>query len=162
MQYRKWIWQNICDFSDYFFPSVSVNNTQNLPVEAKNANDDPVTPETANSGARTFTFRELAMATKNFRQECLLGEGGFGKVYKATLQSGEVMSTKTFITIVNLRQEFELSLIRSMWARKNRKEIARDCSWNFSLLHFLQFWFLRDSLIGCGGEETGQEWNTRE
>ncbi|XP_027183757.1 probable serine/threonine-protein kinase PBL7 [Coffea eugenioides] len=72
----------------------SVNNTQNLPVEAKNANDVPVTPETANSGARTFTFRELAMATKNFRQECLLGEGGFGKVYKATLQSGEVVAVK--------------------------------------------------------------------
>ncbi|CDP04243.1 unnamed protein product [Coffea canephora] len=70
------------------------NNTQNLPVVAKNANDDPVTPETANSGARTFTFRELAMATKNFRQECLLGEGGFGKVYKATLQSGEVVAVK--------------------------------------------------------------------
>ncbi|XP_071921476.1 probable serine/threonine-protein kinase PBL25 [Coffea arabica] len=75
-------------------PPPSVNNTQNLPVEAKNANDVPVTPETANSGARTFTFRELAMATKNFRQECLLGEGGFGKVYKATLQSGEVVAVK--------------------------------------------------------------------
>ncbi|KAG7023908.1 putative serine/threonine-protein kinase PBL26, partial [Cucurbita argyrosperma subsp. argyrosperma] len=39
--------------------------------------------------AQSFTFRELATATKNFRQECLLGEGGFGKVFKATLQSGQ-------------------------------------------------------------------------
>ncbi|XP_022930374.1 probable serine/threonine-protein kinase PBL26 [Cucurbita moschata] len=45
--------------------------------------------------AQNFTFRELATATKNFRQECLLGEGGFGKVFKATLQpSGQVMAVK--------------------------------------------------------------------
>ncbi|XP_057971364.1 probable serine/threonine-protein kinase PBL25 [Malania oleifera] len=43
--------------------------------------------ENGNIDAQTFTFRELAAATKNFRQECLLGEGGFGRVYKGELQS---------------------------------------------------------------------------
>ncbi|KAL3604737.1 hypothetical protein D5086_005596 [Populus alba] len=38
--------------------------------------------------AQTFTFRELAMATKNFRRECLIGEGGFGRVYKGKLDKG--------------------------------------------------------------------------
>ncbi|KAL8166786.1 hypothetical protein V2J09_008285 [Rumex salicifolius] len=37
--------------------------------------------------AHTFTFRELAAATRNFRAECLLGEGGFGRVYKGRLES---------------------------------------------------------------------------
>lgn len=37
--------------------------------------------------AQTFTFRELAAATKNFRPDCLLGEGGFGRVYKGRLES---------------------------------------------------------------------------
>ncbi|MQM18126.1 hypothetical protein Taro_051112 [Colocasia esculenta] len=37
--------------------------------------------------AQTFTFRELAAATKNFRADCLLGEGGFGRVYKGKLES---------------------------------------------------------------------------
>ncbi|KAL0340770.1 UNVERIFIED_CONTAM: Serine/threonine-protein kinase PBL27 [Sesamum radiatum] len=37
--------------------------------------------------AHTFTFRELATATKNFRADCLLGEGGFGRVYKGRLES---------------------------------------------------------------------------
>ncbi|MCO5550852.1 hypothetical protein L7F22_004346 [Adiantum nelumboides] len=37
--------------------------------------------------AQTFTFKELALATKNFRAECLIGEGGFGRVYKGRLES---------------------------------------------------------------------------
>lgn len=37
--------------------------------------------------AQTFAFRELAAATKNFRSECFLGEGGFGRVYKGQLES---------------------------------------------------------------------------
>ncbi|KAL6516242.1 putative serine/threonine-protein kinase pbl26 [Orobanche gracilis] len=41
--------------------------------------------------AQTFTFRELATATKNFRQEYLLGEGGFGRVYKGRLEKSEQM-----------------------------------------------------------------------
>jgi len=39
-----------------------------------------------NIAAQTFTFRELANITKNFRQECLIGEGGFGRVYKGRLE----------------------------------------------------------------------------
>ncbi|MBA0557775.1 hypothetical protein Golob_014819 [Gossypium lobatum] len=49
----------------------------------------------ANIAAQTFTFRELATATKNFRPECLLGEGGFGHVYKGRLEStGQVVAVK--------------------------------------------------------------------
>jgi len=43
-----------------------------------------------NIAAQTFTFRELAAATKNFRQDCLLGEGGFGRVYKGRSENGQV------------------------------------------------------------------------
>lgn len=45
-----------------------------------------------NIAAHIFTFRELAAATKNFRHECLLGEGGFGRVYKGRLEkTGQVL-----------------------------------------------------------------------
>lgn len=37
--------------------------------------------------AQTFTFRELASATRNFREDFLLGEGGFGRVYKGRLEN---------------------------------------------------------------------------
>ncbi|XP_047341745.1 probable serine/threonine-protein kinase PBL25 [Impatiens glandulifera] len=51
--------------------------------------------EIGNLSIKAFTFRELASATKNFRQEYLLGEGGFGRIYKGTLQpNGQVVSVK--------------------------------------------------------------------
>lgn len=47
---------------------------------SKNGNTDHI-------AAQTFTFRELATATRNFRAESLLGEGGFGRVYKGRLEN---------------------------------------------------------------------------
>ncbi|KAL2232113.1 UNVERIFIED_CONTAM: putative serine/threonine-protein kinase PBL21 [Sesamum indicum] len=44
--------------------------------------------------ARSFTFKELAMATQNFRDANLIGEGGFGSVFKGRLESGLVVAVK--------------------------------------------------------------------
>ena len=41
--------------------------------------------KTSNEEVKTFTFHELAEATRNFKSDCFLGEGGFGKVYKGYL-----------------------------------------------------------------------------
>ncbi|KAL8536271.1 hypothetical protein ACS0TY_011774 [Phlomoides rotata] len=51
---------------------------------------------------RVFTFSELKIATRNFRSDTVLGEGGFGKVYKGWLDektpgkagSGTVIAVK--------------------------------------------------------------------
>lgn len=44
-----------------------------------------------NTAPQIFTFQELATATKNFQQEFLVGEGGFGRIYKGEIeQSGQV------------------------------------------------------------------------
>ncbi|KAG6428111.1 hypothetical protein SASPL_112360 [Salvia splendens] len=52
-------------------------------------------PKEPNIAAQIFTFRELAAATKNFRPESLLGEGGFGRVYKGRLEStGQAVAVK--------------------------------------------------------------------
>ena len=80
-------------------------------VESKQAdekpNDQPVssttTTTTSNAGSSSstpmiseelkvysnltkFTFSDLKLATRNFRPECLLGEGGFGCVFKGWIQ----------------------------------------------------------------------------
>ncbi|KAJ1686585.1 hypothetical protein LUZ63_017975 [Rhynchospora breviuscula] len=48
-----------------------------------------------NIATQKFTFRELEIATKLFLDECVIGEGGFGKVYKGTLErTGQVVAVK--------------------------------------------------------------------
>ncbi|KAK3013430.1 hypothetical protein RJ639_010242 [Escallonia herrerae] len=66
-------------------------------VSTEAPNTRVATKETGNNNiaAQTFTFRELATATKNFRPECLVGEGGFGRVYKGRLEkTGQVIAVK--------------------------------------------------------------------
>nr|TKS17739.1 kinase 2 family protein [Populus alba] len=65
-------------------PSSSDKTKSNGAPDVKEASKDGGSEHIA---AHTFTFRELANATKNFRADCLLGEGGFGRVYKGRLES---------------------------------------------------------------------------
>ncbi|KAL1340033.1 hypothetical protein AAHE18_U088300 [Arachis hypogaea] len=66
------------------------------PPDMKNKRpEDAAAIDPANIKAKHYTFRELATATKNFRQECLLGEGGFGRVYKGVIPAtGQTVAVK--------------------------------------------------------------------
>ncbi|RAL40319.1 hypothetical protein DM860_006389 [Cuscuta australis] len=63
-------------------------------VPEAGSNNEAASDSGNSNNAKAFNFRELATATKNFRQECLIGEGGFGRVFKGTLQNGQVVSVK--------------------------------------------------------------------
>lgn len=58
---------------------------------------------------RIFSFAELKNAAKNFKPETLLGEGGFGKVYKGWIDEKVSMSSKsgvkTAVAIKKLNSE---------------------------------------------------------
>ncbi|XP_065853693.1 receptor-like kinase LIP2 [Euphorbia lathyris] len=63
--------------------------------EPKKQKPEAETGAVENIDAKTFRFHEIATATRNFKQECLLGEGGSGKVFKGTLASnGQVVAIK--------------------------------------------------------------------
>ncbi|CAL9219344.1 unnamed protein product [Arabidopsis halleri] len=71
------------------------DNNEPRPSDRRRTEETEETEQSEGTSLKIFTFRELATATKNFRQECLLGEGGFGRVYKGTLKStGQVVAVK--------------------------------------------------------------------
>ncbi|XP_057949932.1 probable serine/threonine-protein kinase PBL28 [Malania oleifera] len=63
------------------------------PMEYWQLNDQ--TPSTKRRQASAvFTLKEMEAATCSFSDENLVGKGGFGRVYKGTLRSGEVVAIK--------------------------------------------------------------------
>nr|AMM43046.1 LRR-RLK [Vernicia montana] len=45
-------------------------------------------------GPVNYSYKDLKSATKNFKEENKLGEGGFGDVYKGTLKNGKIVAVK--------------------------------------------------------------------
>nr|GMD71943.1 probable serine/threonine-protein kinase PBL7 [Ipomoea batatas] len=74
---------------------VATDKSRSRSRNSLNSQDVSVKDGGANQiAAKTFTFRELAAATRNFRGDCLVGEGGFGRVYKGRLDSNQVVAIK--------------------------------------------------------------------
>lgn len=87
---------------NYFFFFVEKSKAKSSLSLSKSKGSDHIV-------AQTFTFSELATATRNFRKECLIGEGGFGRVYKGYLAStGQVCSFFFFacFSVFNLLNVF--------------------------------------------------------
>lgn len=54
------------------------------------------------SNLREFTFSELKSATKNFSRSLMVGEGGFGGVYKGVIRSTEDQHKKIDVAVKQL------------------------------------------------------------
>lgn len=58
---------------------------------------------------KSFGFSELKMATRNFRPDSVVGEGGFGSVFKGWIDEHSLTSTKPgtgmMIAVKRLNQE---------------------------------------------------------
>jgi hypothetical protein len=54
---------------------------------------------------RVFSFPELKTATKNFSQSFMVGEGGFGCVYRGTIRNSEDPATRIEIAVKQLNRK---------------------------------------------------------
>ncbi|CAD5167875.1 unnamed protein product [Musa acuminata subsp. malaccensis] len=127
------------------------------------------TPKESNAGhiaAQTFTFRELAAATKNFRQECLLGEGGFGRVYKGRLENGQVVAVKQLDRngLQGNREFLVEVLMLSLLHHPNLVNLIGYCAdgdQRLLVYEFMPLGSLEDHLHDIPADKEPLDWNIR-
>lgn len=71
--------------------STTASNTETSSSASKFSEDLKLS---SHSMLRKFTFNELKSATRNFKPESLLGEGGFGCVFKGWIEENGTGSVK--------------------------------------------------------------------
>ncbi|KAG5239764.1 kinase family protein [Salix suchowensis] len=145
-------------------PSSSDKTKSNVAPDVKEASKDGGSERIA---AHTFTFRELANATKNFRADCLLGEGGFGRVYKGRLES-----TNQVVAIKQLdrnglqgNREFLVEvLMLSLLHHPNLVNLIGYCAdgdQRLLVYEYMPLGCLEDHLYDLPPDKKRLDWNTR-
>ncbi|KAK9052094.1 hypothetical protein SSX86_028722 [Deinandra increscens subsp. villosa] len=79
---------NISGKSQFSSSGISSNASGNSLFSSASSGDDlgPGGQILPHPNLKIYTFSELKSATKNFRNDTILGEGGFGKVYKGWIE----------------------------------------------------------------------------
>ena len=88
------------------------------------------------SNLKNFTFNELRTATRNFRPDSMVGEGGFGCVFKGWIDEHTLAPTKPgtgmVIAVKRLNQESNQGHIEWLVS------VTFHLAWSFTLWNFAQ------------------------
>ncbi|KAK9677435.1 hypothetical protein RND81_11G142900 [Saponaria officinalis] len=118
------------------------------------------------SPAKAFSYRELCIATGSFAEANLIGEGGFGKVFKGRLETGEVVAVKQ-LNHEGLQgsQEFLIEvLMLSLLHHPNLVSLKGYCTdgdEKILVYEYLPQGSLEDHLYDLGPDKAPLDWNTR-
>ncbi|XP_076956783.1 serine/threonine-protein kinase PBS1-like [Bidens hawaiensis] len=121
----------------------------------------------AEIAAHTFTFRELAVATRNFSPDCFLGEGGFGHVYRGRLQgSGQIVAVKQLDRngLQGNREFLVEVLMLSLLHHPNLVNLIGYCAdgdQRLLVYEFMPLGSLEDHLFDLPSDRKALDWNTR-
>ncbi|KAG2702799.1 hypothetical protein I3843_06G100300 [Carya illinoinensis] len=135
--------------------------------ESLSPKDGPGVHPGVNIAAQTFTFRELAAATKNFRSESFLGEGGFGRVYKGRLETtGQIVAVKQLDRngLQGNREFLVEVLMLSLLHHPNLVNLIGYCAdgdQRLLVYEFMSMGSLEDHLHDLPPDKEPLDWNTR-
>ncbi|CAA0833660.1 Protein kinase superfamily protein [Striga hermonthica] len=152
----------------------SLTSFANLSIKTDGSKRRYITEEIEKLGkgnitANILTYKELSEATRNFNSESLIGEGGFGRVYKGRLE------TRNNIIDVAVKQldrngfqgnkEFLVEvLILSLLHHPNLVNLVGYCAeGNHRILvyEYMENGSLEDHLLNLSPDRKPLDWNTR-
>ncbi|KAF5798401.1 putative protein kinase RLK-Pelle-DLSV family [Helianthus annuus] len=92
-------------------------------------------------GPKDYSYSDLKKATKDFREENKLGEGGFGDVYKGTVKDGNIIAVKKLaIGSTTAKDNFESEVrVISNVHHRNLIRLLGCCSKGPELLLVLEY-----------------------
>ncbi|XVF26009.1 hypothetical protein REPUB_Repub13aG0263300 [Reevesia pubescens] len=121
----------------------------------------------AKVSARIFTFRELIIATDNFNPDCLIGEGGFGRVYKGFIESiDQIVAVKQLDRngMQGSREFFSEVLMLSLVQHPNLVNLIGYCAdgdQRILVYEYMPNETLENHLLGLSSGQEPLDWNTR-
>ncbi|GMI76853.1 avrPphB susceptible 1 [Hibiscus trionum] len=144
--------------------SVRSKGNAGLRRESSGATDEPID----GNKAHTFNYQQLANATKNFSKESLVGQGGFGAVYKGHLEStGQQVVAVKQLDKTGLQGEKEFLvevLMLSLLRHHNLVSLIGYCAEGDQRLlvyEYMQQGSLEDHLHYLTPDQKPLDWNTR-
>ncbi|XP_076931594.1 putative serine/threonine-protein kinase PIX13 isoform X2 [Bidens hawaiensis] len=163
--------------------TITSTTTNSSSIASKSSHDSQFSAATGNDevgpggqilphpNLRMFSFAELKTATRNFRSDTVLGEGGFGKVYKGWLEDKST-SRSSVIAVKKLNSESmqglqewqaEVDFLGRLW-HPNLVKLLGYCYEGTELLlvyEFMQKGSLENHLFGRGSTVQPLPWDIR-
>ncbi|XP_051228585.1 probable serine/threonine-protein kinase PBL28 [Lolium perenne] len=95
-----------------------------LPQSSQLQKSTKLGQEIITPGIQEFTFAEIMAATNNFSLDTIIGEGGFGTVYRGRLHDGQEVAVKRMKNLQsrNLKEEFYTNTFRENYGSSNLQE----------------------------------------
>ncbi|XP_022932089.1 probable serine/threonine-protein kinase PBL23 [Cucurbita moschata] len=120
----------------------------------------------AKSFVQTFTFRQLCVATNNFSHHNLLGEGGFGRVYKGLIDTTRQVAVKQLDPNgYQGNREFLVEvLMLSLLRHPNLVNLVGYCVDAYQRILVYEYMpkgSLEDHLLGIASDKGALDWKTR-